>query len=522
MPSDAAAHASDLHLECTMGDLLIRAIERGADRTAFVSGDRSITYRAFGQSVSRFVQLFDALGLRRGDGVACLGGNSVEAFLVGAAGYVTGVRVTNLHPMASLDDHAFIVDDCGATVLFFDPVTHGARVDALRDRLARARPVALGPCPFADDAIATAARFNVQPLRSRAQVDDLSWLIYTGGTTGRPKGVMHTHRTHLSMVMAELAEWEWPEVPVFLAITPISHGAGGCIMPTLMRSGTVVMDNGFTPAHFFDAVARHRVNATFLVPTMIYKLLDHAATHTVDASSLQLVIYGAAPMAPARLREAIGRFGPVFMQLYGQSEAPNCITVLRKRDHIDASDERLSSCGMPIFTSQVALLDEQSRPVPDGETGEICVRGPLVMRGYWQRPEETRQTLRDGWLRTGDLARRDRDGYLNIVGRSKDMIITGGFNVYPAEVENVLTTHPAVSAAAVIGLDDPVWGEAVTAVVVRKPGRAVDEAELIALVREAKGAVSAPKSVVFVDELPVSSLRLVFKKALRQRLNTRR
>ncbi|MFT3800350.1 MAG: AMP-binding protein [Burkholderiaceae bacterium] len=516
MPPQAAAPAPDLHLECTMGDLLIRAIERGADRTAFVSGDRSISYRAFGQSVSRFVQLFDSLGLRRGDGVACLGGNSVEAFLVGAAGYLTGVRVTNLHPLASLDDHAFIIDDCGAAVLFFDPATHAARVDALRDRLARARPIALGPCAFADDAMAMAARFNARPLQSRAQVDDLSWIIYTGGTTGRPKGVMHTHRTHLSMVMAELSEWEWPDAPVFLAITPISHGAGGCIMPTLLRSGTVVMENGFTPARFFEIVARHRVSATFLVPTMLYKLLDHAAGHDVDARTLQLVLYGAAPMAPARLREALERFGPIFMQLYGQSEAPNCITVLRKRDHVDASDERLSSCGMPIFTSQVALLDDQGRPVPDGETGELCVRGPLVMRGYWQRPEETRQALRDGWLHTGDLARRDRDGYLSIVGRSKDMIISGGFNVYPAEVENVLTAHPSVSAAAVIGLDDPVWGEAVTAVVVRRPGQSVDEHELIALVRDAKGAVSAPKSVIFVDELPVSSLGKPDKKALRQ------
>ncbi len=508
-----------LHTPCTMGDLVCRAIARGGDRVAFVSQGESISYRAFGERLSQYVQALGACGLVRGDGIACLSGNRVEAFMATAAGYLMGLRVTNLHPLASLDDQAYIIEDSGANALLHDPTGFHDRVDALRARLpARVRLLSFGPGGPGEDLLAIAAGFAPQPLNPVAEVDDLCWLVYTGGTTGKPKGVMHTHRTHLTMVMAELAEWEWPRETVFLAITPISHGAGGCIMPTLLRSGTVVLENGFTPGRFFDLVARHRVSATFLVPTMIYGLLDHAAAHGVAADTLDMVIYGAAPMSPARMREALAVFGPIFMQLYAQSEAPNTVTVLRKRDHDpDGAPHRLASCGQPIFDSQVTLLDDEGREVPVGATGEICVRGPLVMKGYWNKPEETRRALRHGWLYTGDLARRDADGYYYIVGRSKDMIISGGFNVYPAEIEDVLTAHPAVSAAAVIGVPDPKWGEAVLAVVVLRPGAGPDAASIIAAVREAKGAVYAPKRVEFVDALPVTALGKPDKKTLRAR-----
>ncbi|CAO3427854.1 AMP-binding protein [Azospirillum endophyticum] len=514
-----------LHRECTMGELLIRCIEQGGDAIAFASNGKPTTYREFGALLSRMVQLFEGRGLRRGDGIACLAANSMEAFLVGAACYMTGIRITNLHPLASVDDQAFMLADCGARILFFDPHSHRESAMQLSGRMPALQMLALGQGAGADyetrDALTEAARFEAAPLVSTAEPDDLCWIIYTGGTTGRPKGVMHSHRTHVALTMAQLAEWEWPERPIFLAITPISHGAGACLLPVLLRSGTIVMENGFGPAKFFEAVRRHGVTATFLVPTMIHKLLDHAAAHDtdgdIDGGSLSLVIYGAAPMPPARLREAVGRFGPIFMQLYGQSEAPNCVTVLRKHDHLTEDDRRLGSCGRPIFTSQVALLDEAGQEVPAGEIGEICVRGPLVMEGYWNRPEETEKAFRHGWLHTGDMAQRDEEGFLYIVGRSKDMIISGGFNVYPAEIEDVLAAHPAVSAAAVIGVADPTWGEAVTAVVVLRHGQDAAEADLVACVKQAKGSVYAPKAVHFIDELPVTSLGKPDKKALRDR-----
>ena len=223
-------------------------------------------------------------------------------------------------------------------------------------------------------------------------------------------------------------------------------------------------------------------------------------------------------MSPARLTEAMTVFGPVFMQLYAQSEAPNTVTVLRQQDHDpERFPHRLASCGRPIANSQVKLLDDDGHEVPVGEVGEICVRGPLVMQGYWNKPEESARALRHGWLYTGDLARRDADGFIYIVDRSKDMIISGGFNVYPREVEDALTADPAVASAAVIGVPDPKWGEAVKALVVLKPGAQVSAEALIARVREAKGAVQAPKSIEFVDALPVTGLGKLDKKAIRAR-----
>ena len=502
-----------------MGELIVRAVRRGGERIAFVLGEQAISYRAFGELLSRMVQALEARGVRRGDAIAVLSSNRPEAFLVTAAGYLMGLRSTWMHPLASEDDHAFLLEDSGVRYLFVDPGTFAARAQALRARVpGLARMWGLGPNGFGEDILAALAAYAPGPLESRAATDDVCTLIYTGGTTGRPKGVVHTHRVQVTMVMTELAEWDWPREVRLLAMTPITHAAGAMIVAVMQKCGTFVMDKGFDALRFFELVEKHRITCTFLVPTMMYVLLDHPGIARADLSSLALVIYGASPMSPARLTEGMRRLGPVFMQLYGQSEAPNCVTVLHTYEHDpERHPERLASCGTPVGWSVVRLLDDAGNEVAVGEVGEICVRGPLVMPGYWNKPEETARALRHGWLYTGDLARRDADGFIYIVDRSKDMIITGGFNVYPREVEDVLTRHPAVAAAAVIGVPDPKWGEAVKAVVVLKPGaRAVPE-ELIALVREHKGPVQAPKSVEFADALPLTGLGKLDKKALRAR-----
>jgi fatty-acyl-CoA synthase len=506
-----------VHESCTMGDLLARAIARGGSRVAFVCNGESVTYESFGQQLSQVSQALAVAGVCRGSGVACLAGNTVDAYLVTAACHLLGARVTNLHPMASAEDHVFIVEDCEAGVLVFDPAHYGTRALYIAQHCCIApQLLSLGPCDSAADLVAASRDQMPAPLVPQAQAADPCLLVYTGGTTGKPKGVVHTHRSFVAVMMAELAEWEWPAQPVFLAITPISHGAGPCIVPVLLRGGTVVLESGFTPAKFLEIVRRHAVNATFLVPTMIYKILDHLEG-SLASTPLQLVIYGAAPMSAARMQEALLAFGPVFMQLYGQSEAPNCVTVLRRVDHDPARfAHRLASCGQPIASNQFALLDPEGMPVASGQTGEICVRGPLVMAGYWKNETETAKALHGGWLRTGDLARMDGDGYVYIVGRSKDMIITGGFNVYPAEIEEVLCAHPAVSAAAVIGLPDRTWGEAVIALVTLRPGQQSSTEDLIARVRAAKGPICAPKRVEFLDTIPVTSLGKPDKKALRE------
>jgi fatty-acyl-CoA synthase len=266
----------------------------------------------------------------------------------------------------------------------------------------------------------------------------------------------------------------------------------------------------FDPEAVLRTIEAEKITAIFLVPTMLYVLLDHPLAASTDLSSLQLVLYGASPMSPARLLAAQERLGPIFQQFYAQTEAPNTCTTLRPDEH---HGERLSSCGRPFMGVDVALLDDDDNPVAPGEVGEICVRSPLVMDGYWKQPEQTAETLRNGWLHTGDMARADDDGFLYIVDRRKDMIISGGFNVYPREVEDVLTTHPAVAMAAVIGVPDDKWGEAVKAIIVRKGD--VEADELIALVKERKGSVLAPKTVDFVDSLPLTPVGKIDKKPLR-------
>ena len=510
---------SACHEGCSLGDLIVRALARGGDRIAFVDDDRSLSYREVGEMLSRLIQALAARGLMRGDAVATLSANRVEAFLATSAANTMGLRSTAMHPLGSEDDHAYILDDGAIDTLFVDPYGHAERARALAARRPGLRLLSFGPCAGATDILAEAARFTPAPIVPQAHAEDVANLTYTGGTSGRPKGVMTTHRARVTLTMTELAEWDWPrDPPRYLVATPITHAAGAIVLPVLMKGGTAVLTHGFDPKGFREQVARHRISMTFMVPTMLYRLLDEPASATADLASLEVVVYGASPMSPSRLAQAIDRFGPVFMQLYGQTEAPNAVTVLRRADHDPVRHpERLASCGVPIGSSQVALLDEAGRDVGVGAVGEICVRGPLVMQGYRNKPEETAQALRHGWLHTGDLARRDADGFLYIVDRSKDMIISGGFNVFPREVEDVLTAHPAVAAAGVIGVPDANWGEAVKAVVVLRDGARASAAELIALVRERKGPVHAPKSVDFVGSLPLTGLGKPDKKALRAR-----
>jgi fatty-acyl-CoA synthase len=273
----------------------------------------------------------------------------------------------------------------------------------------------------------------------------------------------------------------------------------------------------FQPQDFLRRVEQHRITLTFMVPTQIYGLLDCPVLNASDCSSLDLILYGAAPIAPSRLREALDRIGPVFGQLYGQAEAPMAISYLSKADHDLQRPHLLRSCGQVIAGNQVRLLDHALKEVPLGEPGELCVRGPLIMDGYLNRPEENEKVFAGNWLHTGDMARMDEAGYLYIVDRVKDMIISGGFNVYPGEVENCLAQHPAIGISSVIGIPDEKWGEKVIAIVVLKANQSVSELELIAYVTENKGVVNTPKAIVFVTELPVTALGKIDKKALRAR-----
>ena len=284
------------------------------------------------------------------------------------------------------------------------------------------------------------------------------------------------------------------------------------ILPTLVRGGSVHVLSGFDPGEVLATVERERISCMLLVPTMIAALLDHPDIAARDLSALEVIYYGAAPISATLLRRGIARFGPVFFQFYGQTEAPMTVCVLRRDEHDPA---RLASCGRPVPWVRVSLRDDAGNEVPDGTPGELCVQGPLLMGGYWGKPEQTAEALADGWLHSGDIAVRDGDGFLSIVDRKKDMIISGGFNVFAREVEAVIEECEGVAACAVIGMPDEKWGEVVTAVVVAHPGALLDAAVLVAAVRERKGPIQAPKTIVMRDSLPLTGLGKPDKKRLR-------
>lgn len=508
--------APSLYEFCTMGHLFIRAILRGGDRVIFIKDEKEVTYLQFGDLVSQMIQALKGRGLQNGDAIGVLAGNLIEAFATTVSAQIMGLRVTSLHPLASAQDQSYILKDAEIDVLAFDPKNMSARARLLERQVLETAFLSLGPSDFAPDLLEEASGYRPTKLRAEAAGEDIAGLSYTGGTSGEPKGVIHSHRARVTMVMTELSEWEWPHDVCFLAATPISHAAGAIIPAVMMKSGRIVLANGFDAASFFELSAKHRVTSTFLVPTMIYSLLDDSGLSHADLSSLEVVIYGAAAMSPPRMLEAMEKIGPVFMQLYGQTEAPNCISALRRQDHVS---NRLTSCGAPIGSNLVQLMNDEDEEVSTGEVGEICVRGPLLMNGYWNKPKETQEALRGGWLRTGDLARCDDDGFFYIVDRSKDMIITGGFNVYPREVEDTLMEHVAVANAAVFGAPDSKWGEAVRAVIVLKPGCTANEEELRRHVRKAKGPVQTPKAIYFADSIPVTGLGKPDKKEIRRLYN---
>lgn len=500
----------------TVGDMIVTALTRHGQRTAFVTADAAYTYDDVSRQVRSASGILEALGLRPGETVAQISRNSPEQWFVMAAAYLRGFRSVTLHAAAGVDDQVFIINDADAQVVVVDP-NFSEQVQALRTRCPSVRHWLFhGPRSAPASFWAEDESVAVGPLESRAEAGDIVRIGYTGGTTGQPKGVMLSSRSLLWQALLTSVEKDWPERPVIVISAPISHGAGGNIIPVLARGGTVIMLDRFSVDGVLDAVEEHRASVLHLVPTMLYALLDHPRTRKADLSSLKSIMYGASPASPTRIREAMAVFGPILCQGYGQTEAPSCITVLRQSDHDSDIPNRLSSCGLPYPGIQVRLLDEECQPVETGSMGEICVRGPLVMDGYLNQPELTAAAMQGGWLHTGDIAVQDELGYIYIVDRKKDVIISGGFNVYPNEIENVLATHPGVVEAAVIGVPHPKWGEAVKAIIVSSAAGDRLADELISLCKAKKGSVQAPKSVEFVAAIPRTAVGKPDKAALRK------
>lgn len=501
----------------TVGNLVLSAISRFGDRPAIADDTSRWTYRQLGDRIARNISVLKGLGLQRGDSLSLLSPNRADVWAIMSAALIMGMRYTPLHPMSAEEDQAFIVEDAGTSILIVDGETFAQRGLAIKARVPQLKYLmAIGPAGDIPDIVNACEGVAPAPLINESGGGDVAWLAYTGGTTGRSKGVKMLHRAMVTAVLSIYSDWEWPADIRYLASTPISHAAAFFVWPTMMAGGFTYLTPGFQPEKYCRIIAQERINALVLVPTALYGLIDSEdvrAKH--DLSSIEMIAYGAAPMSPDRLRQAIGIFGQNFVQFYGQTEAPLCVTSMRKSDHDLNKPQRFGSCGRPTPLSDVKLFDAQMREVGVGEPGEICLRGPLVMDGYWNLPELTADAFRGGWLHTGDVATRDEEGFLYIVDRTKDMIISGGFNIYPREVEDALMAHPAVASAAVIGVPDKKWGEAVKAFVVLRDGACVDDAELALFVKNRRGAAWAPKTVEFVAELALTALGKIDRKAMR-------
>ncbi|WP_182523535.1 fatty-acid--CoA ligase FadD8 [Nocardioides dongkuii] len=513
------------------GHLMAAALKRHRDKPVMHLGETTLTGGETAARVSQYIQAFESLGAGRGTAGALLALNRPEVLFIIGAGQTQGYRRTSLHPLGSLEDHAYVINDAEITTLTIDPVPMFVeRALGLLERCPKLEKVlTIGPVPdelshVGHDLNAAAAAYDPRPLEAvTLDPDHVVSITYTGGTTGKPKGVIGTTRAMSTMTQVQMGEWEWPESPRFLMCTPLSHAGAAFFVPIVLKGGCLYVLAKFDPAEVLRTIEEQKITATMLVPSMLYALMDHPDSHTRDLSSLETVYYGASAINPVRLKEAIDRFGPIFAQYYGQSEAPMVITYLAKQDHVTGDDRRLASCGRPSAFLRTALLDEEGNPVPVGEPGEICVAGPLLAGGYWNLPEATAETFRDGWMHTGDVAREDEDGFWYIVDRTKDMIVTGGFNVFPREVEDVVAEHPAVAQVGVIGTPHEKFGEAVTAIVVMREGEELTEgvvAEIQAMVKDRKGSVQAPKQVIAVDALPLTGLGKPDKKALRARFWT--
>jgi fatty-acyl-CoA synthase len=497
--------------------LLIDALQRFPSRTAIRDGEACLTYLELQQEISRYCQALAALGLQHGQRVGLLSGNRTEVLIVTWALNILGCCLVPMHPKGSLRDHGYFVRDAGLTTLVFDAEGYAERARQLVDA-GIVCPISLGETPNVPDLIALSKAYVPAPLTApRINAHDMCRLSYSGGTTGEPKAIIGTYLSLLTKTMIQLTEWEWPSEIRQLICAPLSHAGGAMVLPTFIRGGSLIVVPGFSPPAVMQAIEEHGITCLLMVPTMIAAFLDHPDFGRFDLSSLETIFYGASPISPSLLRQAIQTLGPIFFQFYGQTESPMTVTVMRKHEH-DVDDlERLASCGRPVPWLRVALLDDMGKEVDNGLPGEICVRGPLVMQGYWNKPEQSREVFKGDWLHTGDMAVRNSDGFLKIIDRKKDMIISGGFNVFAREVEESICEHPAVAACAVYGTPDARWGEAVTAAVVLKAGATVTAEELVKLVKEHKGSVQAPKTVEFMTEIPLTALGKPDKKALRAR-----
>jgi acyl-CoA synthetase (AMP-forming)/AMP-acid ligase II len=503
---------------------LAKAAQQRHDEPAILHGDEVISYREFHERALAVGGNLLARGLERGDRVAFVLHNSPRVLETIYGCFAAGLIVVPINARLHPREIGYIVGNSGARVLVHDAEFN----DGIREH-----PDAFGGlehrfCPQPVDGAEPFDALLDQAATLESHVDadpeEPAWLFYTSGTTGRPKGATWTHRTIRVVVMNYLADLHnISPGEMVLHAAPLSHGSGIIALPAIARGAVnaIFQPRSFEPKLLFEAIERLKVShIAFMAPTQIVRMLEDFEPGRFDLSSLKAITYGGAPIYVEHLRHAIEAFGPIFVQLFGQGEAPITITGLTAAAHAEllaSGDARIASAGQIRTDVEARAVDEEGLPVAPGEPGEVVVRGDVVMAGYWNDPDATAEALRDGWLHTGDIGAFDERGYLFLLDRAKDMIITGGNNVYPREVEEVLVEHPAVANAVVLGVPHDYWGEAVHAVVVLEPGAETTAEDIIAYCGRSLAGYKKPKAVDFVDELPVSGYGKVLRRELRER-----
>jgi len=506
-----------------IGDLLAKAAVRFPNHTAVVFKDTRLTTKELLERVYRLGNALLSLGLKKGDRVAVLLNNchqSVECFYGLAC---SGLVLVPMNSRYSAREHLYMLNDSDARAILL-----GNEFQEVIDSVLPEAPTV--SWPICATGQAGEGMLSYEDLLAKASLQkpdveifdhDVINLRYTAGTTGQPKGVIHTHRSNVIMVFNNLMEGLRIEEGDAVALTaPITHASGAMILPHIVRGAKVVLLPGFDERMLLETIQKERITTLYLVPTMIVMLLAYPELKKYDLSTLKNIRYGASPISPNVLKRAIEVFGNIFVQGYGLTEASMPMTLLLKEDHVlDGSEKklkRLNSIGREVYVATVRIMDESGNLLPPGQVGEIVVRSDQVMGGYWKKPEATAETLRGGWLHTRDMGYADEDGYIYLVDRKDDMIVSGGFNIYPKEVEDVLYSHPAVLEAAVFGVPDEKWGEVVKAVISVRSGMKVTEEEIIEHCRKHLASYKKPKSVDFIKELPKSPFGKIWRRKLKE------
>lgn len=508
-------------------EMLDDAFVQWADRTAFrvPESDETWSFEQVRVQSDAIAVGLQADGFGVGDAVAVLSPNSPDAFVAQLGILKAGAAYVPLNAKAALGDWVAVSTGAGATCLLYGEqmadTAHQLLAAMQGWKTVRGLEHGINGHESVREWITSFS--GAHPARVRDGREDPCWIIGSGGTTGAPKAVVMPNRAMVAQTIA-LAGHMPDTCPVQLVSAPLTHAAGALTYPVLLQGGETVVFDGARPGELLRAIESYRITRLFMPPTAIYAMLARPDVNSHDYSSLRYFLYGSAPMSPSKLREAIDVFGPVMTQFYGQAEAPTICTWFSPREHLEAITEpshahRLQSVGRPSAVAAIRIIDKEGRPLPVGQVGEIAVRSDLQTLGYRDMPDESAALgAADGYNRTGDVGHIDSDGFVYISDRARDMIITGGFNVFPSEVERVIWTHPSVKDCAVVGRADDYWGEAVTAVVELKEGALEATDEILALCRSELGPVKTPKQVIY-GVLPRSPVGKVLKRELRDRIS---